>query len=74
MNFGKLIMWIGNAFFWGVGIAIAGTLVNSILFEKIDNIWIRLLAITILGGITMHYYNDINEKEAYKKAYKDIIK
>jgi hypothetical protein len=70
----KTIMWVVNAFFWGLGILIAGALINEIFFDRIDNIWVRLLTATILGGIIMHYYNIINDKESYKKAYGGILK
>jgi hypothetical protein len=73
MNLGKLTMWVGNAFFWGLGIIIASAVVDTIS-QLSDSYIVRFLIIIILGGIVMHFYNIINNKERYIKDYKDIIK
>jgi hypothetical protein len=38
MNFGKIILWIGSAFFWGIGIVFAGVIINELFFEITDNV------------------------------------
>jgi len=74
MNFRKLIMWIMNAFFWGIGLMLASVVINGFIYDITPNILLRSMLIIFLGGIVMHFYHIINDKENYKKNYKDIFK
>ncbi len=68
-------MWTGNAFFWGLGFLIIISLLEGLVleFDKINNIGIKLLVLTLSGGFVMHFYNIIYNKENYKKTIKIFL-
>ncbi len=75
MNFGKLIMWIANAFFWGVGIFVASVILTGMFaYFKEESVFVMLIGGTIFGGIIMHVYHiAFNSESSYKEFYKDIF-
>ncbi len=73
----KIIMWVANAFFWGLGIMFIYLLLDAFFeeFTKGKSTWVAILYLTIMGGLIMHLYHQFfNSDPHYKNYYKDIFK
>lgn len=62
-SFGKVIMWIANSFFIGMGILIGYSILEAIFdkFDSLENIIVRILFLTAIGGVATAIYKSFNK-------------
>lgn len=60
----KIGYLVVNAFFWGIGILIGYTVLEMIFdkFDGLENIIIRIIFLTVVGGIAMAIYKSFDKK------------
>lgn len=61
---GKIILWAGNSFFVGIGVLLAYAILEGIFnkFNSLESIPMRLLFLTIVGGVANLIYYKLIKK------------
>lgn len=58
-NFSKAILWIGNSFFWALGLGVVLILLEATreFLVEIENKILAFLILVLIGGFVMYIYN-----------------
>jgi hypothetical protein len=61
----KVFSWVMISLFIGIGIYFGYLLIGSIFdkFEVLENIFLRLIFLTVVGGITILIYKSFNPQK-----------
>ena len=62
LSFSKIMLWVGRAFVWGIGVFTVYFFFDAIVDEFIvgKSIWVVLLFYVSTGGIIMSFSDKIN--------------